>query len=216
MLDYPGLVRVSPFRGFFEKLWFCFELLVAYSAVGMHTEKIAVSGQEQTTLVQQLFLTHHNALRGFVFSILPDCSISDDVVQETFLTATSKAADYRPGTNFFAWVCSIARFHVLRARRNNSRAARESFSEELIEVMAASVPDDAFESSQELALGECYERLPRHMREVIRLRYVSGLGPGEIGTLLKRTADSVNATLGKARSLLRQCVQRNLKRQGLA
>jgi RNA polymerase sigma-70 factor (ECF subfamily) len=151
-----------------------------------------------------------------VFSILPDLTLSEDVVQETFLTATAKACDYRPGTNFFAWVCSIARFHVLHARRSNLRAARESFPDELIEVLTSAVPDDAFESSQAQALSHCYERLPRHMRELIRLRYVSGFGPGEIGDLLKRTSDSVNATLGKARGALRECVQRELRRRGIA
>jgi RNA polymerase sigma-70 factor (ECF subfamily) len=175
-----------------------------------------MQSQDQKTLVQQLFLTHHGALRGFVFSMLPDLPAAEDVVQETFLTATNKAADFQPGTNFFAWVSAIARFHVLRARRNNARLASESFSDGLVEALADSVPDDAFDSNRTLSLTRCLERLPKNLREVIRLRYVLGHGPGEISQLLTRTTNSVNVSLAKARAALRSCVQKDWNRQELA
>ncbi len=41
-------------------------------------------------------------LRAFVLSLAPDFSAADDVLQETFLVVTRKAAEFEPGTNFFA------------------------------------------------------------------------------------------------------------------
>ena len=62
----------------------------------------------QTAHVQSLFLQHLPALRGFVLSLVSDFSLVDDVVQETFVTVTAKAASYQRGTNFRAWVWTIA------------------------------------------------------------------------------------------------------------
>jgi len=40
---------------------------------------------------------------------------AEDVLQETFLTVTAKAASFAEGTNFIGWACTIARFKVLEA-----------------------------------------------------------------------------------------------------
>src|ERR1700757_3632998 len=77
----------------------------------------AKPSDQQVAFVQMLFVQHTAALRGFVHALMPDFARADDVVQETFLTATKKAADFEPGTNFLGWVCSIARFKVLEAGR---------------------------------------------------------------------------------------------------
>ncbi len=170
---------------------------------------------DQLALVQQLFLTHHSLLRRFVFSLLRDYAAADDVVQETFLTVTNKANDFCPDTNFFAWVTAIARLHILQIRRTNVRAARMSFRDELLEVLTKTVPEEAFDPSQALALTKCLERLPRNFQELIRLRYALGRRPAEIGLLLNRTVNSVKVGLAKARAALRTCAQRELKREGL-
>src|SRR5258708_18412805 len=75
----------------------------------------AKPSDQQLALVQMLFVQHTAALRGFVHALMPDFARADDIVQETFLTVTKKAADFEPGTNFLGWVCSIARFKVMEA-----------------------------------------------------------------------------------------------------
>ena len=40
--------------------------------------------QEHTLQVQRLFVEHHMRIKGFVFALLPDFALADDVVQETF------------------------------------------------------------------------------------------------------------------------------------
>src|SRR5215210_1323902 len=74
----------------------------------------APADPEQTALVQSLFVQHLPALRGFVLSLISDFSLVDDVVQETFLVVTAKAASFQRGTNFRAWAWTIARYKVLQ------------------------------------------------------------------------------------------------------
>jgi DNA-directed RNA polymerase specialized sigma24 family protein len=66
-------------------------------------------------------------LRVFVLSLAPDFSAADDVLQETFLVVTRKAAESEPGTNFFAWARRIATFKVLALARDRQRGPDGSF-----------------------------------------------------------------------------------------
>src|SRR5260370_38767235 len=74
----------------------------------------APASPEQTALVQSLFVQHLPALRGFVLSLVSDFSLVDDIVQETFLVITAKAATFQRSTNFRSWAWTIARYKVLQ------------------------------------------------------------------------------------------------------
>src|SRR4051794_21577503 len=93
--------------------------------------------EERTLLVQKLFVEHFAVVRGFVLALLPDFARAEDVVQETFLTVTRKAAEFEPGTEFPKWACAIARYKVLEARRAAGRTGAE-LSEEILNTLAES------------------------------------------------------------------------------
>lgn len=163
--------------------------------------------------VQQAFVRHQSAVRAFAIALTGDFAAADDVVQETFLTVTSKAADFEPETNFVAWACAIARLKVLE----NRRAARR-FAPAVVESLAASIP--AAELGPDLGqerlplLLECLKQLPPRARELIRLRYFQEQGPGEIAAALGRTAAGVNTALLKARTVLRECMAAKIATAG--
>jgi RNA polymerase sigma-70 factor (ECF subfamily) len=156
-------------------------------------------------LVQRLFVRHQPAIRAFALGLTGDFALAEDVVQETFLKASAKADDFQPDTNFVAWACTIARFKVLELQRGKRR-----FSKELVDSLAASAPTDTHMQDRLEALLHCIDKLPPKAREVIRLRYFSEHGLGEIAQLLGRTAAGVNATLVKTREALRDCVRLTL------
>jgi len=70
---------------------------------------------DRVLYVQTLFVQYMPRIRAFVFSLMPDISKVDDIMQDVFLTVTAKASDFQEGTNFRAWVFSIARFRVLKS-----------------------------------------------------------------------------------------------------
>lgn len=164
--------------------------------------------------VQQLFVRHQSAVRAFALALTGDFAAADDVVQETFLTVTAKAADFEPETNFVAWACAIARLKVLENRR-----AAKRFSPAVVESLAASIPvaeigPDLGQERLSLLL-ECLKQLPPRGRELIRLRYFLEQGPGEIAAALGRTAGGVNTALLKARDALRDCMAAKLAAEGM-
>jgi RNA polymerase sigma-70 factor (ECF subfamily) len=160
--------------------------------------------------VQTLFLRHHAALRAFVFSILPDTTAVDDIVQEVFLVATKHAGDFQPGSNFFTWVCEIARRRVLSERRKNTRFL---LAPDVLEALFENVPKQAFDHRRLSSLANCLDQLPPRLQQLIKLRHLESKGAREIGQLLNRSVNSVKVALSKARTMLRGCIEREMRRE---
>lgn len=158
-----------------------------------------------TTQVQQLFVRYQSRLRAFALGLCGDFAIAEDVVQETFLTVTAKAADFDPDTSFVSWACKIAGLKVLERRRADRRLSPEVIRS----LVSALTESDLDEERLESLLG-CIDELAPKSRELVRLRYFSEHGPGEIAAMLGRSAAGVNAALVKIRETLRECVARKL------
>jgi RNA polymerase sigma-70 factor (ECF subfamily) len=164
---------------------------------------------DAASAVQQLFVRHQAKVRSLALALTSDFSIAEDIVQETFLTASAKANDFRPDTNFVSWVLTIARLKILERRRSDRRLSRQ-----VIESLAASMAPADFDDDRLGPLHQCIDELPTKSRELIRLRYFSQHGPGEIAALLGRSAVGVNAALVKIRAALRECVHKKMTEQG--
>src|SRR5258708_11282449 len=173
----------------------------------------AKPSDQQLGLVQMLFVQHTAALRGFVHALLPDFTRADDVVQETFLTVTRKAADFEPGTNFLGWVCTIARFKVMEAGRKQQRAT--TLSSDIIESLYACEPEPEASDERLRHLGECLKKLAPKARQAVEMRYQQAHKPAEIARRLGWGPESVYVALSRARSLLRECVARKIAHEAL-
>lgn len=164
--------------------------------------------QEQTARVQQLFVQHIAHLRGMLRALVRDRARVDDLVQETFLTVTAKANSFEEGTSFRAWLFTIARFKVLKSLRQNPLA--HALTDEVIEALTASEPElpDGDERMQHLT--HCLESLAPQARRTIELRFQQSLRPPEIARTMNWTTGAVKVALSRARSVLRECVERRV------
>jgi len=166
----------------------------------------------QTRLVEQLFVKHVSTIRGFIEAFLPDFNRAEDVLQECFLTVSSKAEGFCEGSDFLAWVMAIAKFKVLESRRQ-PWARTSLLSPEVIDALCADPPQEAPADDAKSLLQECVEELSPRSREVIDLRYGEACKPAEIARRLHWTPESVYVALSRARALLRDCIERKAERR---
>jgi RNA polymerase sigma-70 factor (ECF subfamily) len=161
--------------------------------------------------VQRLFLRHAGLLRGFILGLLPDHNRAEDVFQEVFLTVTRKAAEFTAGSNFLAWVRTIARLKVLEACRAARGGPHLLDPEALDAVIAvAGEADDVWDQKRE-ALEQCMKQLAPRAREILELRYSDEfLPPPEIAARLSWTVGAVHVALSRARKFLQECTRRRL------
>ncbi len=163
-----------------------------------------------TTEVQGLFIKYQPVVRGYVLSMVPDFSMADDVMQETFLVVSRKAANFEIGSSFPAWVKTIARFKVLEAIRAN-RGRHDYLSEEVIDALSFENHEFPTEVDHRLGLlAECIEQLAPQAKRSILFRYHNDHRPPEIASRMGCTTQSVNVMLSRARTFLRECVLRRM------
>jgi RNA polymerase sigma-70 factor (ECF subfamily) len=165
---------------------------------------------EHLAVVQRLFIQYQPAVRGYILAMIPDFALADDVVQETFMVVSRKAATFEIGSSFSSWVRAIARFKALEALRSRKHRF-EVLSDEVLEALDAehrTLPSQVDERLSHLAA--CIEKLAPQAKRSIQLRYVGDHLPPEIARRMRCTVQSVNVTLSRARVFLRECVSRKM------
>jgi len=151
-------------------------------------------------------------VRLVIASILPDREGVDDVAQEVFLKAYQKLGDYTPGTDFLAWISSLARQMAFNARKVRLRnvAMKHRYRAEVLqhcdsesELLAASTQAELFD-----ALRACKDQLDGHARTLTEDFYFHGRSSVELARAHQREEGWVRLVLFRARQALSECLQR--------
>ena len=105
---------------------------------------------------------------GYLLTLIPDRNRARDLLQETNITLWKKAATFEEGTNFNAWACKIAYFHVLSFRR---KMAREKlvFDDDILDYIAERNDDrlmQDFTKDRNKALKSCLQKLSEKQRKL--------------------------------------------------
>ena len=170
----------------------------------------AATPEEHTIRVQQLFVKHQGSLKAFLLALVPDFTEAEDLLQEVFLIVTKKAGTFKEGTNFMAWARQIARFKAMSSNRKR-RNSPQVLAEDVVESLCACEPDEPADETHVVAVKNCLQKLAPHARQLVTMRYMNEHGPGEIAERMSWSENAVNVTLSRARTFLRECVQRQLR-----
>ena len=157
---------------------------------------------------------HEPAIRRFVRSLLPTGQDVDDVMQEVGLACWRKFATFDEATDsatgFVRWACVIARFEVLRHRRNRARD-RLVFSEDVIGLLAQDAEARLIEAEAERrAVEACLGRLPAAERRLVLSVHTPGDSVARLAADLGQESRRLYRKVQKLRDVLRDCVQRRL------
>jgi RNA polymerase sigma-70 factor (ECF subfamily) len=160
-------------------------------------------------------LTRHQArLRGLIRCLLFNRQDVEDVWQDTNVLLLRKAADFRPGTDFWAWSSQVARYQVLTHCKKLKRD-RLVFSDELLATLATELGDRVAEiDDRRAALDACLTKLPAPQRQLLELRYGPKSSIEEIAVSLERSAGAIRQALFRIREALLACIERRLATEG--
>lgn len=150
-------------------------------------------------------------VRVILAAILPREVAVEDVAQEVFVTVFLKLAEYRIGTNFDAWIGTIARNHArneLRKwiRRHQSteryRAHVEDFFGERLDAITERGDDGILAS-----VRTCMSRLAGVAGKVVHAFYVQNLSGRDIAKSYGKTEGWVRLVLYRARQMIARCLK---------
>jgi RNA polymerase sigma-70 factor (ECF subfamily) len=153
-------------------------------------------------------------------AVVGDRQIAEDVVQEAAIIAFQKAADFRPGTNFAAWLAVIVRHCALNERRKiQYRKTYAADPARLVQFDGPAVPtpspvarhtgrllDDQASFDDELVAA--LNQLTDDARCCLLLRTVEKLSYAEIAELMQMPEGTAMSHVHRSRATLRRLLSR--------
>ena len=131
---------------------------------------------------------------------------AEDVLQEVAVSVAKNYGSYDPARPFIAWALGIARNHMLMYFRRYHRN-RLVFSDQLmatigqhLETLAENPADQRRE-----ALHDFINQLDERRRQLIEMRYSSGLSVNQIAEALGKSVAAIKGSLHRVRKALERC-----------
>ena len=145
-----------------------------------------------------LYVRYKNNVYGYVRSMLRDDHEAEDVTQQVFLKLMRVIVKYESReVPFTSWILRVSRNVAV----DYLRQRRPIPTEEVFETSRAA-DDSRYE--RRWGLEQALETLPEDQRDVVMLRHLVGLTPGEIADHLGRTEASIHGLHHRARQALRR------------
>jgi RNA polymerase sigma-70 factor (ECF subfamily) len=158
---------------------------------------VARAKQGDRDAVRYLYLRYSDNVYGYVRSIVRDEHEAEDVTQHVFAKLITVLPKYEERqAPFAAWILRVARNVAVDFMRQRRAIPCDEVRED----------DPCLEhdgSDRGLALREALDTLPEGQREVVVLRHVMGLSPGEIAERLGKTEPCIHGLHHRGRGALR-------------
>ena len=157
---------------------------------------------------------HYNIIRKKFFLFFPtirliklilyivrDKMYAEDILQDTYMKAIASLEQYRPGTNFAAWLCSIGRSLALNHVKKYRREVSADFEADAYRYGSAETPlPYVFDAAAKALDGEEYE--------IVMLCNVAGYKRREVAEMLGMPIGTVtwknNRALEKLKEYLKE------------
>jgi RNA polymerase sigma-70 factor, ECF subfamily len=173
-------------------------------------------GLEREQLIRE-FQRDRYLLLGYLRALVGDPSLAEDLFQDVSVIVLQKIDQFQADRDLQAWCRGIARNLVLRHRQEAARL--RTFEDDrivdLVDAAFAENPDRDLWDPRRQELRRCLGSLAAPSRDLIQLRYESGLSLRSIAARLSRTEAAVQVALSRVRKWLADCIARRAAGEGV-
>mgnify|MGYP003425936466 FL=1 len=157
--------------------------------------------------ISQLIDRHSTRVRDYIRMMVKDRDVADDILQETLIKVVRVIDEgrYADTGKFLSWVLRIAHNQVIDYFRSQKSARTVSEAEAGYDMLGTlrfaerTVEDSIVAEQTSAEVRALVEELPDEQREVVMMRYYSGMSFQEIAD---QTGVSINTALGRMRYAL--------------
>jgi zinc protease len=162
------------------------------------------------TLVER----YQSAVTAIAYSVCGDFAQSEDIAQDTFLTAWHNRGALHNPEKLGSWLCGIARNKARNSRRSQNRFG--AFSDDVDSLPSQEQPLENVVSEEESELvRQALVELPEHYREPLVLYYREDQSVADVARSLDLSEAAVRQRLVRGREMLREqmleVVERSLR-----
>jgi RNA polymerase sigma-70 factor, ECF subfamily len=164
-------------------------------------EAVAAAKAGDMSALHFLYVRFADDVCAYVRSIVRDPHAAEDITQNVFAKLMKAIHRYeRRNVPFAAWIIRVARNVAL----DHIRASRQI---PLAEVRTSDEGGEQVGFERAQCLRDALQLLPHDQREVLILRHVAGLTPGEIAERLGKTEASIHGLHHRGRGALRAALR---------
>jgi RNA polymerase sigma-70 factor (ECF subfamily) len=164
-------------------------------------EAIAYAKQGDRDALHYLYVRYADQVYACIQRIVRDPHQAEDLTQSVYAKLMRVIVNYEErGVPFSAWITRVARNTALDYVRANRMVPCEEVHS-LHEDQGDLAPERLW------SLREALGRLPTAQREVLVLRHIAGLSPGEIAERLGKSEGSIHGLHHRARGALRAALR---------
>ena len=167
----------------------------------------------QETVVSVL-LAQRTSLLGYIWSMVRDPHIAEDIFQEVSVLVLEKREELNDVKALPAWLRRTARFRALARLRTLERTPT-MLSASTMELIDGCWEDEEEPNSGDIisALHHCMAKLTPTARRMVVLRYDDGLSGAEVGEVVGLNVGAVYTALSRIHTSLRGCISGQLRRE---
>jgi RNA polymerase sigma-70 factor, ECF subfamily len=164
------------------------------------SDAIARAKQGDREAFRFLYDCYADVVYGLVVGIVRDDKEAEDITQNVFMKLMTKLQQYEErDCPFVAWLRRVSRnMAVDHVRQMRQTPCAEVFGSDR---RADDVPGD-----RARALRDALSTLPSTQREVLVLRHLAGMTPGEIAERLQRSEPSIHGLHNRGRTALQKAL----------
>ncbi|HEX4350386.1 MAG TPA: RNA polymerase sigma factor [Verrucomicrobiae bacterium] len=175
------------------------------------TELVARSLAGDREAFSRIVTRYQILICSLAYSRIGHLGQSEDVAQETFITAWKRLRLLREPAKLRAWLCGIVNYRIHKAlRREGREPVRQAETLEIIEespAVEALPSEQAISREEEAILWRALEKVPELYRQPLVLFYREHESIEAVAAELDLTEDAVKQRLSRGRKLLQEEVQ---------
>ncbi|HUI05596.1 MAG TPA: sigma-70 family RNA polymerase sigma factor [Verrucomicrobiae bacterium] len=187
----------------------------------MTTGKMPVAGDSDAQLVEwsltgdreafgRIVERYQSLVCSITYGATGSLTLSEDLAQETFVTAWKRLSELREPTKLRAWLCGITRFLIGKELRRQGREPVHA-AEPLDTVQEPAAPEPspsarAIGREEEAILWRALEQMPTTYREPLILFYREHQSVARVAEELELSEDAVKQRLSRGRTMLTEQV----------
>ena len=186
------------------------------TAVNDDVQLVSASRRGDREAFGEIVRRYQGMVSGLIYAACGDLHRSEDLAQETFLSAWKSLSGLREPKKLAAWLCQIARHRTQDQFRksNTERVGLGGFWTRMRD--SAPPPDEAMIAGEEEAvLWRALEQVAQPYRETLVLYYRQGQSTEQVAAALETSEASVRQRLARGREMLRSqvadMIERNLE-----
>lgn len=136
--------------------------------------------------IDEIYNKYANLIKNYIFTITGDKSLSEEIMQETFIVAINQINKFRGDCKIYVWLLSIAKKILYKETKKNN--LNKSLNIDDLEITDnKDIEAEFIKKDSKFRLYEAIQKLDVSTREVMYLRLTGDFSFKEIGKILNKS-----------------------------